>query len=166
MATIQIGWIDKSLSHDTDIFASDLMHSAVIGKAARHYAVECGGRHARSAQYRLVRMIRRIAERLPDGGVLQLQTSNQTTAPAPWDAFWGLGLELRYVIGHEIQWDISIYSAYEACAIHWCITGTSDHRRSVRIDALLRRIDALARPVFSAQCRDLARRFNREAVGE
>ena len=108
-AKIQIGWMDQHVAMDTPIDAKDILKTDAMMKAMKHLAVERGGKAARSAGYDLARRIKRVAAMLPDEHAIQLHTTNQCTAPQPWDKWDGLGLELRCVHENYIQWDISLY---------------------------------------------------------
>ena len=104
---VRIGWRDAVLLSDTDLDLEDaILRSEVMTKARRHLAVEWGGRRALAAAYRLIRQLVRLATVAAEQGArLDLETSNQTTAPAPWSGD-GLGILVRAVMhdGQRILW--------------------------------------------------------------
>ena len=135
---ITIGWRD-SVPMGTPIEPKDLLKTQAIEKATRHLAVEVGGREARSQAWRLARLISRLAVMAPREGVaLEIHTTNQTTAPAPWDRWHGLGVEVRGIADRQVVWDIALYSGGRKNL--WRFTGCAEFRTSSRADVLLRRI--------------------------
>lgn len=90
-----------------------VMQSAWMTRARRHLAIDCGAKVARRCAGNLARNLTRLAEILP-GGVLQIHSSNQTTAPQPWSSGGsqvGLAIEVRYIPdgANSIAWDIHLY---------------------------------------------------------
>lgn len=166
MSTIEIGWQDSNCPIDTPITPKQLIRSDALTKARQHLAIERGAKYAWQAAWKMARQLKRIAASLP-GGTLQLHTTNQTSAPRPYDAYYGLGIEVRYVIQHRIQWDISLYSA-PSCSRRgsyvWGIAASNGAERNTfrsasRMDQLLRNIDREARPAFQSECERLAEVF-------
>lgn len=137
-AKIQIGWLDQNVPMDVPINANDILRTNVMINAMKYLSVEWGGRKARSAGWDLVRRIKRIAAILPDEDSIHIHT-NQCTAPATWDKYDGLGLELRYVKGMYVEWDISIYGK-EIGRYHWRYTDDPCLRMASNARHLINRI--------------------------
>lgn len=113
---VQISWRDKVVPMDTPIEPKDILKTQALRKAIAHLAIEVGGIKARSHAYRLVRIIKKIAAQAEKRGeYVDISTTNQVSAPRPWDTIDGLGLELRGISDNKIKWDINIFSSYEGC---------------------------------------------------
>jgi hypothetical protein len=138
-AKIQIGWLDQNVPVDVPINPNDILKTNAMINAMKHLSVEWGGRKARSMGWDLVRRIKRIAALLPDDDSIHIHTTNQSTAPSPWDKWDGLGLELRYVKGKYIEWGISIYGNHPG-KYHWRYTGDSFMRVASNAGHLIRYI--------------------------
>ena len=142
MAKVQIGWRDENVPLDVPIDPSEILKTEALKKAIAHLGIEIGKRAARSAGYDLIRRIKRIANQLPDQDEIHVQTSNQRTAPKPWDKSYGcLGLELRLIRDKYIYWDISLFSSDRRRGYRWKYTGEDYNRRAHNTPHLLREIE-------------------------
>ena len=157
--TVRIGWRD-CVPIDAPVDPSRLLETKAFRKAMRHLGVERGGRYARKCGWQMVRQVRRIARvAAQDGCWIELHTTNQTTAPPPWDRYEGLGLELRAVNRerHRIVWDISLYTV--SGQYLWQFTRDDVYRYCYRADTLVRS----AKRITAARCAENEKR--REAEG-
>lgn len=140
-ATIRIGWRDQVTPIDTDITAADVIRGDAVTRAAKHLAVERGGKRALAAKHELARLLARLAARLPDG-YLSLH------APA-WDQTDGLSIGIWYVRASgpystcQIQWSITLCAPGigRGQRILWQVEGDGIlWRRAARMDVLVREV--------------------------
>lgn len=120
-AQITIGWRDSNCPMDTAVSAQRVLRSAAMTKARKHLAIECGAKFARRCATELARSLSRLAARVGSDGYLQVHSTNQTTAPKPWDQFDGLGVEVRYVVGNQIVWDIQLWGSSRGRRYMWAV---------------------------------------------
>lgn len=159
-ATIEIRWRDKNCPMDMPVSAQEVIRSDAVVKARKHLAIDTNARYAWQCAWLLARQLRNLAAALPEG-TLQLHTTNQITAPRPYDVINGLSLEIRYVIGNKIQWDIGLHAAHSTWESRqrytWtCVSDPHVYRSSKAVNALVRELDRVARPAFVDDCRKLA----------
>jgi hypothetical protein len=147
---IEIGWIDidhrtrKAIPIDSPVPARMLLRCSLIENAIQQLATERGSRHARATGHALVRTIASIAKYAErDGCRLQLHTTNQTTAPALWNQWGQMALEIRAINGRYIQWDIAVFVSASESSTEWVLTGDSTPQVTKRADALVRRAKEL-----------------------
>jgi len=143
---MRIGWMDKNVPMDTDVDCREIFHTDIFRRARKHLSIERGGKKAVSHAHRLVRLLRRI-ERIAErdyGARLDVYTTNQTSAPKPWDDMYGYGIEVRLIRDWWIIADFRLYSGYEWQGYAYSDVRGGDgkylFRGASRADVLLRRV--------------------------
>lgn len=150
-ARVTIGWRDALVPTDAPVLPGEVLETDVMRRARGHLAIEVGEERAERCARRLAVLLRRLAEAAGVRGErLEIHSTNQTTAPATWDSYYGLGVEVRAIRGQSVTWDIHLLSGPCVLSrpdIHYRVVGEQagaslpTHSAS-RIDVLLRRVAA------------------------